>query len=154
MIKKEQILSLIQPKLGEDGYFPVSVEVKSGNRIKVLIDSNDGAPIEYCMEISRLIERSLDRDSEDFELEVSSPGIGQPFKVKEQYLKSIGRPVEVLLPDGQIRKGVLEKVDDDGFVVKEEKKVKPEGKKKNELQVFNHRFRFDEVKKVKELLEM
>lgn len=154
MIKKEQILNLIQSKLREDGYFPVSVEVKPGNRIEVLIDSNEGAPIEYCMEISRLIEQSLDRDSEDFELEVSSPGIGQPFKVKEQYLKSIGRPVEVLLPDGQTQKGVLEKVDDEGFDVKEEKKIKPEGKKKKELQVFNHRFRFDEVKKVKELLEM
>lgn len=154
MIKKEQILNLIQSKLREDGYFPVSVEVKPGNRIEVLIDSNEGAPIEYCMEISRLIEQSLDRDSEDFELEVSSPGIGQPFKVKEQYLKSIGRPVEVLLPDGQTQKGVLEKVDDEGFDVKEEKKIKPEGKKKKELQVFNHRFLFDEVKKVKELLEM
>ncbi|MGM0376058.1 MAG: ribosome assembly cofactor RimP [Bacteroidota bacterium] len=154
MIKKEQILDLIQPKLREDGFFPVSVEVKPGNRIEVLIDSKDGAPIEYCMKISRLIEQSLDRDAEDFELEVSSPGIGQPFKVKEQYLKSIGRPVEVLLPDGQIQKGVLEEVDDEGFVVKEEKKVKLEGKKKKELQVFNHRFRFDEVKKVKELLKL
>ena len=124
MIKKEQILNLIQSKLREDGYFPVSVEVKSGNRIEVLIDSNEGVPVEYCMEISRLIEQSLDRDAEDFELEVPSPGIGQPFKVKEQYLKSIGRPVEVLLPDGQTQKGVLEKVDDEGFDVKEEKKVK------------------------------
>ncbi|MFW5890463.1 MAG: ribosome assembly cofactor RimP [Marinilabiliaceae bacterium] len=154
MIEKEQILDLIQPKLREDGYFPVSVEVKPGNRIEVLIDSKEGVPIEYCIETSRLIEKSLDRDSEDFELEVSSPGIGQPFKVKEQYWKCIGRPVEVLLPDGRTQKGVLEEVGDDGFVVKEEKKVKPEGKKKKELQVFNHRFRFDEVKKVKEILEL
>jgi ribosome maturation factor RimP len=154
MIKKEQIFDLIDPKLKADGYFPVDVSVKSGNRIEVLIDSDQGAPIEYCVEISRLIEQSLDREAEDFELEVSSPGIGQPFKVKEQYLKSIERPVEVIMPDGKTQKGILEEVGDEDFVVKEEKKVKVEGKKKKELQVNHHRFRFDEVNKVKEILKL
>ncbi|MFO8001321.1 MAG: ribosome assembly cofactor RimP [Marinilabilia sp.] len=154
MIQKEQILELITPRLKEDGYFPVDVEVKPGNKIWVLIDSDQGVPVGYCVEISRLIEHSLDRDAEDFELEVSSPGIGQPFKVREQYLKCIGRPVEVILPDGKIQKGILEAVTDEGFVVKEEKKVKPEGKKKKELQILNHQFSFDEVNKVKEILKL
>ena len=152
MIKKKEILDLIIPKLKEDGYFPVKVNVKPGNRIEVLIDGENGVPIDYCVEISRLIENALDREVEDFELQVSSPGIGQPFKVREQFLKNIDRPVEVLLPDGRIWKGVLEKVDNEGFNIKEEKKVKPEGKKKKELQVFNHWFRFDEIQKVKELI--
>ena len=154
MITKEQITGLIGSKLREDGFFPVEVNVKPGNKIEVLIDSNNGVPIEYCVEISRLIEHSLDRDAEDFELQVSSPGIGQPLKVPEQYHKCIGRPVEVLTNDGKTRKGILEIVNDDAFFIKEEKMIKPEGKKKKELQIINHRFSFEEVKRVKEILSL
>jgi ribosome maturation factor RimP len=154
MILKKQILKLIEKKLTDDGFFPVEVNVASGNRIEVLIDSDKGVPIGYCVEISRLIENSLDRDIEDFELEVSSPGIGEPFKVFKQYLKCVGRPVEVLTMDGRSQRGILDEVKDHGFVVKEEKKVKPEGKKKKELQIFYHQFSFDEVKRVKEVLSL
>ncbi|WP_462317134.1 ribosome assembly cofactor RimP [Marinilabilia sp.] len=154
MITKEQILKLIGDKLDEDDFFLVDVSVKPGNRIEVLIDSQNGVPIEYCVEISRLIEHSLDREVEDFSLEVSSPGIGQPFKVMEQYRKCIGRPVEIVTADGRVQKGILEEVTDGGFTVSEEKKVKVEGKKKKELQVFKHQFGFDEVKRVKEILAL
>ena len=154
MITKEQILKLMGDKLGEDGFFLVDVQVKPGNKIEVLIDSSKGVPIEYCVEISRLIEHSLDREVEDFSLEVSSPGIGQPFKVIEQYRKCVGRPVEVVTTAGNVQKGILEEVMDDGFRISEEKKVKIEGKKKKELKVFNHPFRFEEVKRVKEILEL
>lgn len=154
MITKEQILKLIGDKLEEDGFFLVDVSVKPGNKIEVLIDSHKGVPIEYCVEISRLIEHSLDREVEDFSLEVSSPGIGQPFKVIEQYRKCIGRPVEAITIDGQLQKGILEEVTDGGFVVSEEKKVKVEGKKKKELQILKHQFSFDEIKRVKEILSL
>ncbi|PWD99195.1 ribosome assembly cofactor RimP [Marinilabilia rubra] len=154
MITKEQILDLIGEKLEDDGFFLVDVSVKPGNKIDVLIDSEKGVPIEYCVEISRKIEHSLDREVEDFSLEVSSPGIGQPFKVIEQYAKCIGRPVEIVTPDGRVQKGILEEVTEDGFTVSEEKKVKVEGKKKKELQVFNHQFSFDETKRVKEILSL
>jgi ribosome maturation factor RimP len=154
MIVKEQIWSLIADKLEADGFFPVEVTVKPGNRIEILIDSKNGVPIEYCVEISRLVEHSFDREEEDFELEVSSPGIGQPLKVTQQYHKCLGRPVEVMANDGAIQKGILEEITDDGFGVKEEKMVKPEGKKKKELQIINHRFSFDGVKRVKEILSL
>jgi len=154
MITKEQILELIGEKLEEDGFFLVDLSVNPGNRIEVLIDSQNGVPIEYCVEISRQIEHSLDREVEDFSLDVSSPGIGQPFKVTEQYLKCIGRPVEVMAADGRLLKGVLEEVTNNGFRVSEEKKVKVEGKKKKELQVFNHQFSFDEIKRIKEILSL
>ncbi len=154
MITKEQVLKLIGNKLEEDGFFLVDVNVKPGNRIEVLIDSYNGVPIAYCVEISRLIEHSFDRETEDFEMEVSSAGIGQPFKVKEQYLKTSGRPVELLTNDGIILKGVLEEVGEEGFMIKEEKMIKPEGKKKKELQIFNHQFSFDQVKRIKEILSI
>jgi ribosome maturation factor RimP len=154
MIVKQQIMDLIADKLEADGFFAVDVTVKPGNKIEILIDSKNGVPIEYCVAISRLVEHSFDREEEDFELEVSSPGIGQPFKVLQQYHKSMDRPVEVMDNEGQIQKGILVEVTDTGFVVKEEKMIKPEGKKKKELQVFNHQFSFDEVKRVKEILSL
>ncbi|WP_106153166.1 ribosome assembly cofactor RimP [Marinilabilia salmonicolor] len=154
MIAKQQIMDLIAEKLDADGFYAVDVAVKPGNRIEILIDSDHGVPIEYCVEISRLVEHSFDREEEDFELEVSSPGIGQPFKVLQQYHKCLNRPVEVMDNDGKVQKGILEEVTDSGFVVKEEKMVKPEGKKKKELQVFHHQFSFDEVKRVKEILSL
>ena len=80
MITKEKILDIIQQKIEEDNYFIVEVDIKPGGRIVVLIDGDEGVSIDYCISISRLIEQSLDRDTEDFELEVSSPGLGQPLK--------------------------------------------------------------------------
>jgi ribosome maturation factor RimP len=154
MITKKQIAELINSKLKEDGFFIVDVKVKPSNRIEVFIDSDKGVPVDYCVEVSRFIEHSLDRDAEDFELQVSSPGIGQPFKVIEQYHKAIGLPLEVLTNDGRLQQGVLKEVSETGFVIEEEKKVKIEGGKKKELQLFRYEFSFDEVKRVRELLKL
>lgn len=152
MITKDQIVALITDKVTSEGYFIVDVAVKPSNRIMVLIDGDDGVPIGFCVSVSRLIEQNFDRETEDFELEVSSPGIGQPFKVYRQYLKNIGREVEVLTSEGLKTKGELATVSETGFVVKETIKVKPEGKKKKELQVIERSFKFEEVKSVKEII--
>jgi len=154
MITKEQILELIEPKVKADGAFVVEVNIKPYNKIEVLVDSETGISISYCGELSRFIEQAFDRDVEDFELEVSSPGIGHPFKVKEQYLKCLSRPVEVLTAEGRIFKGILKEVTEAGFAIEEEKKVKIEGKKKKEIKVFRYEFNFDGVKRVIELLKL
>lgn len=153
MISKEQIMGIIQLKVEEESYFVVDVEVKPSNKVIVHLDGDQGVPIEFCVSISRLIEHTLDRETEDFELEVSSPGIGQPFKVHRQFIKNIGRQVEVLTKDGMKHSGELLSVTQEGFVVKEEKMVKPEGKKKKELQVSEHPFIFEDVKSVKEIIK-
>ncbi len=153
MISQSQIIDVINEKLEADGYFLVSAEVKPSNLIIVFLDGEKGVPIDYCVQISRLIENSFDREAEDFSLEVSSAGIGQPFKVPRQYAKNIGRSVEVMTKDSKKITGILTEASQTGFVVKEEKMVKPEGKKKKELQVFNHAFNFDEVKFVKEIIK-
>ena len=153
MIGTTQVRTLIEDKVAGDGYFVVDVEVKPSNRIVVLLDGDQGSPIEYCVGISRLIEQSLDRETEDYELEVSSPGIGQPFKVHRQFVKNVGRTVEVVAKSGMKYRGELTTVTETGFVVKEEKMVKPEGKKKKELQVYEHTFNFEDVKSVKEELK-
>jgi ribosome maturation factor RimP len=153
MISRDRIIDIIREKIEEDGYFLVDVDVRPGNRILVHIDGESGVPIAFCVAISRLIEHTLDRETDDFELEVSSPGIGQPLKVLRQYLKCIDRTVEVVTNDNLKISGLLISASETGFTVNEEKMVKPEGKKKKELQVTEHAFNFGDVKSVKEIIK-
>ena len=152
MIMQSAIIQLISDKLSDDGYFLVSVEVKPSNIIIVLIDSDEGVKIDYCVKIAKLIESSYDRDEEDYSLEVSSPGIGQPFKVLRQYQKHVGKEVEVLTKNKNSVIGILSDVTETGFNIKEEKSVKLEGKKKKIVQVSEHRFNYDDITSVKEVI--
>ena len=153
MISQTAIIELINDKLEEDGFFLVSVDIKLSNAIVVFIDGDNGVPIEYCVTVSRLIEHSLDREVEDFSLEVSSAGIGKPFKVLRQYLKNVGKEVEVISNDKAKITGILTEASELGFKVKEEKMIKPEGKRKKELQEIVHQFNFEDIKSVKELIK-
>lgn len=153
MITKQQILDIIAERVDEEGYFLVDIDINSANKIVVLVDGDSGVPIEFCVSLSRLIENSIDREVVDFELEVSSPGIGQPLKVHRQYLKCVGREVEVLALDGIKYKGTLNSVSDSGIEIAEEKKVKIKGRKKKELQIVDRNFSFDEIKSVKETIK-
>ncbi len=108
--------------------------------------------IDDCVELSRFIEERLDRDEEDFELEVGSAGLGQPFKVEQQYQNHIGKEVEVLQADGKKVKGLLKAVDGRQFTVSVKEKVKVEGKKRPELQDVDHQYDMDEVKYTKYLI--
>ncbi len=132
--------------------FLVELEVKPGNKIIVTIDHDNGVPISYCIELSKFIEEHLNRDEEDFELEVASAGIGQPFKVQRQYQKNIGRDVEVLTADGKKFSGKLVTVGENSFSVEVEEMVKVEGKKRKELQVKTVSCNFDKVKQVKDII--
>lgn len=152
MITKESIHQIIAGKLESDDVYIVELLVSADNRISVTIDHYDGIPISYCIEISRLIESSLDREVEDFDLEVASAGIGQPFKVYKQYIKNINRDIEVVLPDGKKLKGRLLSADEKCFTMACEEKVKIEGKKKKELQIKQYMFNFDSVKQVKDIV--
>ncbi len=149
MISKDVILNIIKDKIAEDNCFLVDLKISTGNKITVLVDSFEGINIDYCIQLSRLIEGTLDRDEEDFELEVSTPGLGQPFKVIEQFKKNIGRNIEVNLLEGAPQKGILKEVSDLGFNIEEEKKVKIEGTKKKEMKLFKYNYKFEEVKSVK-----
>ena len=152
MISETKIFDLIKEQLEEENIFLVSLKVASGNKINVQIDSLKGITVESCIRFSRLIEHSLDREIEDFELEVSSPGIGQPFKVHQQFLKNEGKKVEVLIKSGLKIEGILTKVRNEDFTVKVDKLVKVEGKKKKELQISEYTYKFDDVKSVKEVI--
>lgn len=107
-MEKEKIEGHLKKILEETGIFLVEVSVDRSNKILVFIDKKDGVSIEDCVQVSRALEGRLDRDREDFELEVSSPGLDAPFKVQGQYRKNIGKMVRVQCRDGSSYEGILE----------------------------------------------
>ena len=133
-------------------YFLVEVTVSPDDKIVVEIDHAEGVWIEDCVELSRFIESKLNREEEDYELEVGSAGIGQPFKVLQQYYNHVGSDVEVLTKDGRKLTGVLKDADEEKFVVAVQKKVKVEGAKRPKLMEEDETFRYDEIKYTKYLI--
>ena len=152
MIEKSVVTQLVNEWLEEKDYFLVDVTVTPDNRIVVEIDHAEGVWIEDCVELSRFIESKLDREQEDFELEVGSAGIGQPFKVLQQYVNHIGMEVEVLKNDGMMLTGVLKEADEEHFTVTTSKKVKLEGEKRPKLVDEDVTFAYNEIKYTKYLI--
>jgi len=126
MIADERVKNLAIAKVKELGGFLVSAKVNTQNVISVFVDKANGISISECLQISRFIEQELDREIEDFELSVSSPGLSKPFVVKEQYQKNIGKEIVVKLSDGKKVKGRL--IAFDGDIILETNK-KEKGKK-------------------------
>ena len=118
MITNEAIIELVQHYIQGTDIFLVEVAVKPGNVIRIQVDRPDRISIDECVKISRHLNEMLDRDVEDYSLEVSSPGLGTPFKVKQQYDKNTGRKIDVLLSDGTRITGELHSVSDEGIVLK------------------------------------
>ncbi|MFV0522195.1 MAG: ribosome assembly cofactor RimP [Mangrovibacterium sp.] len=152
MIEKSKIAKIAEDLLGVE-QFLVEVSVSASNKIEIVIDSEQGIGIESCIKLSKAVEEVLDRDEEDFELQVSSAGLGQPFKVYRQYVKNIGREVELLKTDGSKLEGVIKSVSELGFELETKQRIKPEGKKKKELVVENLQVSFDEAKTVKNIIK-
>lgn len=152
MIDKDTIVQLIEDKLAED-QFIVEIEVSPSNQIMVTLDSDTGITIDHCVQISRLLEENLDREVEDFELQVSSAGLGQPFKVHRQFEKNTGEEVEVVLTNGEKMEGVLKSANQEGIELETNKREKVEGHKKKQLITRIHRIAFDEAKTVKNIIK-
>ncbi len=130
MIKKEEITQIVEPYLSGTDLFLVKLSIGKDNLINIYVDGDDGVTIDECVKLSRHIEQNLDRESEDFELRVSSPGADEPFVNIRQYKKNIGRPVKLQLSDGTKKRGVLEDVFSDHILLKEEVKSKNKKNKK------------------------
>ena len=152
MIEKKTICQIVDEWLEGKDYFLVEVNISPDDKIVVEIDHKEGVWIEDCVDLSRYIESRLDRDQEDYELEVGSAGIGQPFKVLQQYLNHIGEEVEVLTNDGRKLAGVLKAADDSRFTVTIQKKVKEEGAKRPKWVDEDLDFGYDEIKYTKYLI--
>ena len=146
MISKQKIEDIVNEHIDPSSEYIVEVTVSASNSILVLIDSDEGISSDRCVKVSRAVEQSLDRDEEDFELEVSSAGLSSPLKVVRQYKKNIGRHLDVVTSNGQKYTGKLVEVDDNNFAIEVEEMVKPEGKKRKELVVKKMAFAYSEIK--------
>ena len=153
MIEKNLVKNYVEEWLEGKEYFLTDITISTDNRIVVEIDHEEGVWIEDCVELSRFIESHLDRDAEDFELEVGSAGIGQPFKVLRQYEIHVGEQVEVLANDGKKFVGMLKEVDAEKFVVTVQEKVKEEGAKRPKLVDVDKTFAYADVKWTKYLID-
>lgn len=152
MIEKKTVCPIVEEWLKGKEYFLVEVTVSPDDKIVVEIDHAEGVWIEDCVELSRYIESKLNREEEDYELEVGSAGIGQPFKVVQQYYIHIGQDVEVLTKDGRKLTGVLKDADEESFTVTTQKKVKAEGAKRPKLVEEDETFTYEQIKYTKYLI--
>jgi ribosome maturation factor RimP len=147
MIDKVRIENLVKEFTRGTGLFLVAVKLNSSGKITILADKEGGITIDECVSISRFIESNLNRDEDDFELQVSSPGLNMPFIVKEQYYKSEGKIVEVTNTEGGKFSGLLKNVTVGGFEIETELKVKGKSNEKKDLS-----FNYDQVKSTREVV--
>jgi ribosome maturation factor RimP len=154
MIDKNIIKTTVSEWLEKGDYYLVDLEMTADDRIVIEIDHADGVWIEDCADLSRFLQEKLGDELGDYELEVGSAGIGQPFKVIQQYRNHVGKDVEVLTADGKKQQGVLKSVADDDtqFVVTVKEKQQVEGKKRPVLVEVDKTFAISEIKYCKYVL--
>ncbi|MCQ2300327.1 MAG: ribosome assembly cofactor RimP [Bacteroidales bacterium] len=128
MIDKIHVLDVVNRNLEGSDKFLVELKITTNNRIFVDIDGDNGVTIDDCVALSRAIEGSLDREQEDFELNVSSAGLDSPLKLPRQYKKNIGESLSVTTMEGEHFEGELLEATDESFRIQP-----PHGKKKAPL---------------------
>ena len=153
MITQKQIQQLVEESLQGSDSFIVDIGVKPGNKIIVYIDNDNGIAIDECVKVSKHIESSLDRETEDFELQVSSPGIDQPFKILRQYLKCIDKQIQIVTIEGRKVFGKLISADQQGIVVEEKHQQRVESGKARKQIINNLHLTFNKIKETKSVLQ-
>lgn len=141
MVDRNKIENLISEYITGTGIFLVSLKVSSSNKISVLADTMKGITIDECAGLHRYLENHLDRNEEDYEMQVSSPGLDMPFRVIEQYYRNEGEKIEVTDMEGNKFTGLLKNVTDGGFELETEIKSKGKSREIKEIS-----FNFDQVK--------
>ena len=153
MITKETLKTLVEEWLAKGDYFLVDIQMDGGDdRIVIEIDHADGVWIEDCAELSRFLQEKLGDELGDYEMAVGSAGLGQPFKVAQQYVNHVGDDIEVIDAEGKKMTGVLKSVEGRNFVMTTQEKQIPEGKKRPVKVEVDKTFSMDEVKSTKYLL--
>jgi len=154
MIQESKVRELVHSRIEGSGLFLVDVVMGKSSDIRVLVDSMEGVKIEECVELSRWLTAELDKEDDNYSLEVSSPGLSAPLVLKQQYEKNLGRSVEVVFLDGKKKKGALKAVDDDGITLEvTEKMVSGGSQKKKKNVVVSKTFAFKDIKSTKVVVE-
>lgn len=154
MIDKKKLEQVVNEWLEKTEYFLVDLTVSADDRIVVVIDHAEGVWIDDCVELSRFIESQFDREEEDYELEVGSAGLGQPFRVLKQYQIHIGKSIETQTKDGKKWTGTLLNASEEEFTILTTQKVKPEGAKRPKNVEVEVTFKYDEVTSTKYMIKM
>jgi ribosome maturation factor RimP len=149
MITIDSIKKLTDTKLAEGTNFIVDIAIKPGNKITILLDNDNGVSIKDCVEMSRHVESNLDREKEDFELNVMSPGLTEPFKILRQYQKNIDKQIDVVTKEGKKLTGKLISANEEGIELESKVKEKVEGKKGKQLIINNIKLTFNQIKETK-----
>ena len=152
MSSKQKVRELAEERIKDrdERLFIVELTISASNVIRLELDKTEGnVSIEDCMSVSRNIEHNLDREDADFELHVSSAGLDKPLRVHAQYVKNIGRDLDVKLKSKEKTTGTLIAVDETGIVLKREEKQAVEGKKKKELVVIENKIAFSDINEAK-----
>lgn len=128
---QNKVKALVDEALAEDNsLFLIDLSISSNNKIQVIVDGDNGVPLSECIRISRNVEHNLDREEEDFSLEVSTPDISNPLQLVRQYKKNIGRTLKVKTEATELE-GKLEKANDKEItLVWKTREPKPIGKGK------------------------
>ena len=152
MINKEKVIALVEERMNElnNGLYIVELTISSANSIHVEIDKIvGGVTVTDCVSVSRNVEHNLYRDEEDFELHVSSAGLDKPLRHINQYIKNIGRRVEIVRKDGEKLEGEIIKITDDTMIIKDQVSKQIENKKKKVLVEEVTEVHFSDVKESK-----
>jgi ribosome maturation factor RimP len=147
MIAINTIKKLADTKLAEGTNFIVDISVKAGNKITILLDNDNGVSISDCVAMSRHVEAGLDREIEDYELNVMSPGLSEPFRILRQYQKNIGKQVDIVTTENKKITGKILSADEKGIVLETKSKEAQEGKKGKQLIINNINLTFNQIKK-------
>jgi ribosome maturation factor RimP len=154
MIERKEIILVAETFLKATECYLVDVTVSPDNLIVVEIDSDGLVGIEDCVALSRHIEEKLDRDVEDFELEVSSAGISSPFKLARQYVKNTGNEIEMMLKNDVKLTGVLRSADENAAVITVAKKEKSENAKRKTTVYEDMTYTYSEIKHTKNIIRI
>lgn len=153
MVDKHQVEQAVLEAINGTDIFIVEIKVTPDNRVTVELDSKSGLDIDTCARVTRAIEAAVDREIEDYELEVGSAGLTAPFKVPAQYEKNIGNDIEVLTRDGRKMSGKLIAVEGTDFTIEVSRKVKEPGAKRPVMITEPVTLSMDNVKKACYLID-
>lgn len=152
-MKIEDIKTIAESVLEARNLFLVDLKLSKDNTIELFIDSLNGVNIQTCIEISREIESHLDREKEDFELTVSSAGIGYPFKVNGQFQKNLDKAVEIKFKDNTRLEGLLKSFNDESVTLELEEKKLVEGSKKKQLVRTEKTIQREEIREIRDVIK-
>lgn len=148
-MNQERVKELLQEALAEnESLFLIDLQFLANSKIKVIVDGDAGVPLSECVRISRNIEHNLDREEEDFSLEVTTPDIAHPLMVRKQYKKNVSRILKVKTETEEFEGTLTEVTDSDITLHWKTREPKPIGKGKHTVEK-EKTLAYDEIKEAK-----